>query len=142
MSNHLRGLLAEQGVICAIGHSSLRKCLSAIEGGEYKQFETVPFWLRDMIAEIRGLDQRIADYDREIKRTATNSETAQRLMQVPGVGPVTATAIEAKVGDMSCFKTARDYYTTAGFRARSAGLARIRRLWHWLTRMPGLSGQC
>lgn len=60
-----------------------------------------------VFAELRGhllrLEERQVDYDRRIARLAQD-ETAQRLAEIPGVGPVTATAVVASVGDAKLFR--------------------------------------
>lgn len=108
VSNHLRGTLAEFGIICRTGYAALRQCLTLVESGTYVQFQQIPLWFRDMKEELLGLDKRIAMYDAEIKRLSKGSEVSQRLMGIPGVGQITATAIEAKISDVSVFKTGRD----------------------------------
>ena len=51
--------------------------------------------------ELTELDARIAGYDRKIRELYRNSEICQRLGKVEGIGPVTATALVAAVGDRS-----------------------------------------
>lgn len=51
-----------------------------------------------MNERIRDLDARMLAYDRRIEALARESATAQRLIAVPGIGPVTATALVATVG--------------------------------------------
>ena len=51
--------------------------------------------------ELTELDARIAGYDRKIRELYRNSEISQRLGKVEGIGPVTATALVAAVGDRS-----------------------------------------
>ena len=64
--------------------------------------------VRVMIMEVQGelmeLDRRIASYDRRIQELYRTSELCQRLGRIEGIGPVTATALVAAVGDHSCFK--------------------------------------
>ncbi len=108
VSNCLRGLLAEQGIICAQGHAALRRCLMDILAGDLKAFQAIPFWMSDLHAELMSLDDRVKAYDAELKRNSAVSEVAQRLLTIPGVGQVTAGAIEAKIGGANCFKSGRD----------------------------------
>lgn len=108
ISNCLRGLLAEQGVICGKGRVALRGRVAEILGGEVTEFQSIPFWLQDMYEELRTLDRRVDAYDLEIKKNAAASEVAQRLLEIPGIGQITATAMEAKIGDVNCFKSGRD----------------------------------
>jgi transposase len=61
--------------------------------------------LRD---EFLHLDQRITAYDTQIKVLSTQSESCKRLMTIPGVGPMTATALAAAVGDAKAFANGRE----------------------------------
>jgi transposase len=108
VSNRLRGLLVEFGVICKQGHAALRACLAEVLLGGVEALYPVPLWIKDMHEELISLDKRIKIYDDELKRHSTVSETAKRLLEIPGVGKVTASAIEAKIGDVSSFKSGRD----------------------------------
>lgn len=53
----------------------------------------------DLAARLRALNERITGYDQRLQQLARESEPARRLMAVNGVGPVTATAVVASVGD-------------------------------------------
>ena len=61
----------------------------------------------DLADRLRAVDERIAAYDRRVDQLARQTEPAQRLMQVPGVGPVTATALIATVGHAHAFVRGR-----------------------------------
>ena len=66
---------------------------------------------RNAIAELydlfRDLDRRIASFDKKIEQVFRNSEACQRIAKIKGVGPKTATAVIAAVGDGSEFKNGR-----------------------------------
>src|SRR3954452_16638335 len=68
--------------------------------------------MRILVGEIRGewvsLDRRITALDREFVERARADEAARRLVSIPGVGPMTATALRAAVDDGSAFARARD----------------------------------
>ena len=73
--------------------------------------------------ELTELDARIAGYDRKIRELYRNSEICQRLGKVEGIGPVTATALVAAVGDRSSFKNGRQFAAWLGLvpKQRSSG---------------------
>jgi len=79
--------------------SSLKKILVRIGGGDF----ALPSVARETVGELhdrlRALDLSIALYDRRIAHLARQSEAAQRLMRIAGVGPLTATAMVASVGN-------------------------------------------
>ena len=64
--------------------------------------------------ELIELDARIEGYDRKIRELYRNSEICQRLGKVERIGPVTATALVAAVGDRSSFKNGRQFAAWLG----------------------------
>jgi len=54
------------------------------------------------------LDARIAEYDAQIVRLAEQSEACRRVMSIPGIGPLTATALVAAAGDARAFRSGRE----------------------------------
>ncbi len=130
--NQTRGLLTEYGIVVAQGVARLRIALPDIlEDGD----NALPLLAREVFADLyerlQALDARIADYDRRITRLAREIVPAQRLMQVPGVGPLTATALVATVGDGRLFKNGRQFAAWLGLVPRqysSGGKARHGRI--------------
>jgi transposase len=74
-------------------------------------------------AELIELDRRIASYDRRIRELYRASELCRKLGEIEGIGPVTATALVAAVGDRSCFKNSRQFAAWLGLvpKQRSSG---------------------
>ena len=76
-----------------------------------RQLEDLPGWantvIGDLLSEVARLDERIAQYDRHIEVIAKTSTAAKQLMQLPGVGPTTATALVAMIGCGNEFKCGR-----------------------------------
>jgi transposase len=119
LSNRLRGLLAEYGVVVGIGRQQLRRALPEIlEDGS----NAIPGIAREVFADaeqqLRELDVRINAYDRRIAALARASESIQRLMKIEGVGPVTATALIASVGDAKVFHNGRQFAAWLGLTPR------------------------
>lgn len=117
--NRVRGLLTEYGLVIGVGRERLRQALPMIlEDAD----NGVPGIAREVFADaarqLAELDARIGDYDRRIAALARASEPAQRLMQVEGVGPVTATALVASVGDASVFSNGRQFAAWLGLTPR------------------------
>lgn len=122
--NHVRGLLGEFGIVLAQGAASLRRELPWIlEDAE----NGLPDLAREVFAEnyarLRDIDERIHGYDQRIARIAREDERAQRIMQINGIGPITATAIIATVGDAKTFENGRQFAAWLGLtpRQRSSG---------------------
>jgi transposase len=61
------------------------------------------------VEQMRSLDQTVALLDREIARRAKEDTEAKRLMTIPGVGPITATALGALAPPVQIFKRGRDF---------------------------------
>jgi transposase len=119
LANRLRGLLAEYGLIVGVGLDRLRRALPDIlEDGE----NGIPGIAREVFADaarqLAELDVRIGDYDRRITVLARASEPVQRLMKMEGVGPITATAIVASVGDAKVFRNGRQFAAWLGLTPR------------------------
>lgn len=98
--NRTRGLLAEFGLVVGQGIGRLRRALPEIlEDAD----NALPTLARELFAEtaerLRALDRQLADYDRRVAQLARTDAAAQRLMQLDGVGALTATAVVAMAGD-------------------------------------------
>jgi transposase len=106
--NQIRGLLAEYGVTIPQGIRNIRKCLPEIlEDGE----STLPGLLRQLMGQLgehlKTLDKLVNEMDQQIQRWLGTNESSQRLTQIAGVGPITATAVVASVGDARNFSNGR-----------------------------------
>ena len=97
--NQIRGLLAEYGVIIPQGRAHVGPCLAEIlENAENGLSALFRASLQGLADERRHLDARVAAYDAQIAALARESEPAQRLMTIPGIGPLVATALIAAIG--------------------------------------------
>lgn len=109
--NRLRGLMSEFGVVLALRSITVRRDAA-------QAAEALPTLARRMIEDLLGhlgvLDARIEGYDREIESQARLSEAAQRLMQIRGIGPTTALAIVATVGNAREFSNGRQFAAWIG----------------------------
>lgn len=107
--NQLRAFLLERGIAVAKKPAKLRAAVPGILANEANGLRPrMRTMIEDMMSEIRDLDERIGRLDREILEIAYADPDAQRLMAIPGIGPLSATAIVAAVGDASAFKSGRD----------------------------------
>ncbi|MGH8711077.1 MAG: IS110 family transposase, partial [Burkholderiales bacterium] len=76
-----------------------------------------------LLEQWRYWDERVTHYDRQIAQLAASSEPAQRLMGMIGIGPLTATAVVASVGDARVFESGRQFAAWLGMvpRQHSSG---------------------
>ena len=122
--NQIRGLLAEHGVVIGRDISRLRRALSEIvEGAESALGELLQELVSEIHQELAALDERISSYDRRIRNLFRTNEMCQRIGKIEGIGPITATALVAAVGDRSCFKNGRQFAAWLGLvpKQRSSG---------------------
>jgi transposase len=102
--NRIRGLLSEFGVVLPLKAATVRR-------EAMLQLEDLPGWANtvsgDLLSEVHRLDERIAQYDRHIEQIAKQSTPARQLMQLPGIGPTTASALVAMIGRGQEFKCGR-----------------------------------
>lgn len=108
--NRLRGLLSEFGIIIPKGRYPLQNAISDIlEDAE----NTLPFLARELLNDlwqsIKGLNEKILKYDRKLYALANQMKDAKRLMSIPGIGEITATAVVATVNDAKHFETSRSF---------------------------------
>lgn len=122
LGNQLRGLLAEFGIVVRQGRAPLRQELpSILEDAE----NGLPFPARetmdDLYQQLVAADERVAGYDHRLQALAQTMPGAQRLMQVEGVGAITATAVVATVGDAKVFHNGRQMAAWLGLTPRQSG---------------------
>jgi transposase len=107
--NQIRSLLLERGLTLPKGRSHLDEQLPGIlEDAELNLSGSFRVLLAQLQLELEQLAARIEEMDRVIQKTARENETCQRLTEIPGVGPVTATALIAAVGNGSAFQKGRN----------------------------------
>jgi transposase len=115
VANQMRGLLMEYGVVIPAGLQRLRQALPNVLNAAD---DTLPTRARTVVtglhARLQEVDERIAAYDRQIVQLARQNEAAKRLMQLEGVGPITATAGVATVGDAQAFRQGRQFAAWLG----------------------------
>jgi transposase len=115
VANQIGGLLLEYGIAIAAGLQRLRRELpTALNAAD----DILPTLARRVVTELQGrlqeLEERITSHDQQIAQLARQSEPAQRLRQVEGVGPITATAVVATVGDAKAFPHGRQFAAWLG----------------------------
>ena len=108
--NQIRAFLIEQGIAVRTGAMALRNSLLAIL--ENRQDEISPR-MRDLIVGLYEdwihLDERIATLAGEIDQIGEKEANCQRLMSVPGIGPLISTAVVAAIGTGEAFERGRDF---------------------------------
>lgn len=107
--NMIRGLLREFGHVRPSGvEVVIAFSRRHLEGDHPGMLELANGILGPLCYQLLGLNIRIDGFTKLIERHARRNADARRLMQVPGVGPITASAIVATLGDAKQFRTGRD----------------------------------
>jgi transposase len=126
--NRLRGLIAEFGIVLPQKVERLRREIGA-------HLEELPVWVRrcvvDLLAHADCLEDRIEEYDRALGESARQDERSRRLTQLPGIGPITASALIASLGGGHEFKNGRQLAAWVGLvpgQYSSGGKARLGRI--------------
>ncbi|MBI5922162.1 MAG: IS110 family transposase, partial [Betaproteobacteria bacterium] len=126
--NRLRGLVAEFGIVLPQKVTGLRRTI-----GDH--LEDLPGYANqcvgDLLAHADHLDERVAEYDRLIAQAARADARSKRLMERPGIGPVTASALLASIGGGHDFKNGRQVAAWMGlvpWQYSSGGKARLGRI--------------
>lgn len=113
--NQIRSLLLERGVTLRKGRKYVDQQLPRIlEDAELNLSGALRTLLAELNLELRQLAERILEMDCAIKQLADTHEGCNRMQSIPGVGPVTATAIIAAIGNGCTFAKGRDFAAWIG----------------------------
>ena len=121
--NALRGHLAEHGVVAPQGRARIGQLAAALEDADRGLPGTVVELGRLLLGRIDELDEKIDGLDRKLRTSARECEETARLMTIPGVGPITALAIQAFAPPMESFRRGREFSAWLGLvpRQRTTG---------------------
>lgn len=121
--NALRGHLAEHGVVAPQGAVHVKRLADAI--GE--ETTVLPVAVRELgrlyLDQVQALDARIDDLNQKMRMVARDAEMTRRLQTMPGIGPITAVAVETFAPPMESFRRGRDFAAWLGLvpRQHSSG---------------------
>jgi transposase len=121
-ANQIRGLLAEFGIVIPKGIGHIAKRLPEIlEDGE----NGLPGMMRQLIErlgeQLKALDKQVGEMQRQITLWHRENEQSRKLEDIAGIGPITASAYVASVGDAKSFKNARQVTAWLGMVPRHEG---------------------
>jgi transposase len=120
-ANQIRGLLSEYGVIIPKGIGCLEQQMpSVLEDAENGLSGLSRELFCRLFQHFRELDRQVKELEQRIRMWHRESAASQRLEQIPGIGPLTASALVASVGDAKSFKNGRQLAAWLGLVPRQA----------------------
>lgn len=129
IGNEMRGLLAEYGIVVAKGVSGLKRALAEIlEDGENGLSPLMRGLIAGQYEHWRALDARIGELTGELQQLAREHEGCSRLMEVPGIGVLGASALVAQLNDARHLKNGRELAARQGLVPRHSGTGGKERL--------------
>lgn len=124
LGNSVRAQLAEFGVYLRVGSWTLTRQVAELLRCDH---DRIPPMVRSLIESLveqwKQIQERITQLERQIEQWHRNSEQSKRLAEIPGIGPITASAMMATIGDVKAFKSARHFAAWLGLvpRQQSTG---------------------
>jgi len=112
--NAIRGQLYEMGLIAAKGSAGIKGLVERVEAGPADIPAALLIALRPLAAQWRALQAQISQLDEALQAQARAHADARRLMRIPNVGPISAHAVIAAIGDGRQFASARDFAAWVG----------------------------
>lgn len=123
-ANQIRGLLAEFGIVIPQGIGSVvRRLAEILEDGENDLPATFRHLLQRLVEHLKELDRQVTELDLQIQRWHQETAASRKLAEIPGIGPLTASALVAAIGDANSFKNGRQLAAWLGLvpRQHSSG---------------------
>ncbi|MGN3967554.1 IS110 family transposase [Burkholderia gladioli] len=120
--NGLRGMLAEFGEVMGKGRTAMIKAVQdALARAEARLPKLLIDTLREQWARVNKLDEEIATIERRLREWKKDDKAVQAVIEIPGVGLLTATAAVAMMGDPKAFKSGREFAAWAGLVPKQTG---------------------
>jgi transposase len=111
-SNQIHAFLLEFGISLPIGHAAIRRLPTILAE------QTLPPRLVQVLQRLHShfkyLDEQIAGIEKDLTRQLAEDDLGQRLMTVPGIGPITASVLSSEMGDGKQYRCGRDFAASLG----------------------------
>jgi transposase len=109
LSNAIRGHMAELGIISAKGRNGTAELLQVIANAEDDRIAPVARFCLEMLArQYVTITAEVGSIDKRIHAWHRSCEESRRLEEIPGIGPIVATALVAEIGDWQQFRSGRN----------------------------------
>lgn len=123
-ANQLRSLLAEFGIVLPQGiHVLLRQVPAIVSDAENGLLESVRNLFSRLLGHVKELDRHVSELEQQILQWHKSNEQSRKLEEVPGIGPITASALVATIGNAKAFQHGRQLAAWIGLvpRQHSSG---------------------
>lgn len=107
-ANQIRGLLAEYGVIVPKGITYIKSMLQVLEDNKDKITTKANEIFVRLYEQFKKYSEQVEIYDKEIKQMAEQDMMCNEIMKIDGIGPLSASALVATIGDANVFKNGRE----------------------------------
>ena len=123
LSNQIRGILHEYGIPIAQGLSKVRRLTEILETNKEILSAVMMELMAQLHEQFKICDAQVKKYDRQLEQLAQQDIICKEIQKMPGVGPITATAIVSTIGDAKVFKNGREVSAWLGLvpRQHSSG---------------------
>ena len=140
LSNAIRGHMAEYGLVAPVGRNGLQRLIAILGNPDDDRVpEVARASLAPLVRQFGLVNEQVLENDRRVRASARSTELGCRLMEVPGVGPVLASAIVATVPNPTVFKSGRNLAAWIGLVPRQSSSGGKEKL-GGITDRPPLSG--
>lgn len=129
--NALRGHLAEYGLVAPAGAAKVEPLVRKLTSVGVDLPYAIQLLARSFLAQVQTLSDAISEIERQLKSQAKSNAVTRRLQTMPGIGPMTAVAIEAFAPPVETFRSSRDFAAWVGLVPRqhsTGGKARLGRV--------------
>ena len=124
-ANQIRGLLSEFGIVVPQGISHLvRRVPELIEDASNELTGSFRLLVQHLMDHLKELDRQVQELEAQIQSWHRNDEASCKLARVPGIGPLTASALVASIGDATTFKSGRQLAAWLGLVPRQNSCCR------------------
>jgi len=138
-ANQLRSLLAEFGIVLPQGlHVLLRDVPAIVSDDENGLVESVRTLFTRLLGQVKELDRHVTEVEQQIIHWHKSEERSRKLEKVPGIGPITASALVATIGDAKAFQHSRQLAAWLGLVPRQHSTGGKIRL-HGITKRGDIS---
>jgi transposase len=123
-ANQIRGMLVEYGITLPQGICHVVQRLPGILANQEAELPATFLQLLQRLGEhLRELDRQVVELEQQIQRWHRENEASRKLADIPGIGPITASALIASIGDVRAFKNGRQLAAWLGLvpRQHSSG---------------------